>query len=198
MEGRVGGARRAALGEPGEWQGGRGAGTPRSGPRCCSGCGISRNLGAGERAETQKEERRCGCRRRVQQTAGPQDRGKQERNKQKGYEMERKTETETGRGGGRRWDTEGKRETVETREPDTRTQEDRRQETGRWTEADQGDEREVNKSDSQLTSRRKVQTWGGGRDSGLGGKVAPTEPPPPCPHHRPPPQPPSPLVGPLV
>ena len=41
-----------------------------------------------------------------------------------------------------------------------------------------------------------MQTWGGGRDSGLGGKVAPTEPPPPCLHHRPPPQPPSPQLAP--
>lgn len=49
-------------------------------------------------------------------------------------------------------------------------------------------EREVNKLDSQSASRRKVQTWGGGRDSGLGGRVMPTEPPSPNPTAtRPPP-----------
>lgn len=48
---------RAGSGElgawPGEsqggWRGARGAGTPRSGPQCCSGCGTSRNLGKEQR-----------------------------------------------------------------------------------------------------------------------------------------------------
>lgn len=46
-------------------------------------------------------------------------------------------------------------------------------------------EKEVNNLDSQLASRRKVQTWGGGRDSGLGGRVAPSEPLLPQSYHSP-------------
>lgn len=33
----------------GEWRGAPGAGIPRSGPQCCSGCGTSRNLGKEQR-----------------------------------------------------------------------------------------------------------------------------------------------------
>lgn len=70
------------------------------------------------------------------------------------------------------------------RQADTKTQRDRWQETDRGGARD--GEKEVNKSDSQLALRRKVQTWGGGRDSGLGGRAAHTEPPPPHPHRSPP------------
>lgn len=77
------------------------------------------------------------------------------------------------------------------RETDSQTprhKHDKRQEAEKWTEVDQGDGERSEQIGQSVTSRRKVQTWGGGRDSGLGGKVAPTEPPPPYPHtaHPPP------------
>lgn len=93
---------RARLGERGgrpwesrgEWLGVRGAETPRSGPRCCSGCGISRNLGGG--AETRGGSTEQGCRGRVpiRQRDPETEGGRQERDRQKGCQVE--TETEAG------------------------------------------------------------------------------------------------------
>ena len=82
---------------------------------------------------------------------------------------------------------------------DTRTQDDRRQETGRWTEADQGDERERSEQIGQSVGiEEKGADMGRGerlrvRRQGGTHRASPTLPPPP-------PAPPTPVppVGPLV
>lgn len=184
---------RARLGERGgrpwesrgEWLAARGAGTPRSGPRCCSGCGISRNLGGG--AETRGGSREYGCRGRVPQTERPQGRGREAGENQ----TERIPDGE--RDSGRESKRQRRREQRRGRDRPAGT---RTQETGRGRDGQRRakeTERERSEQIAQsVASRRKVQTWGGGRDSGLGGRWRPPSlPHPSLPHAaRPPTRPP--------
>ncbi len=124
----------------GEWQGARGAGTPRSGPRCCSGCGISRNLGGrGQKHRRKHEDGGAG--------GGPNrqrdpEAGKQERDGEKGREGGREREREK-----QARDRKVSRERVRDRDRETGVRE-----TEGMTETDRhqdGQDRRQRQSDGQ-------------------------------------------------
>lgn len=123
---------------------------------------------------------------------GPADSGtpRQREAGEKQKEGIRDVETETERDAGRGRDGGDK-----SRTPGHKTTDGKKRVDGqrRTKEMDRERSEQIGQS---VGIKEKVQTWGGGRDSGLGDKVALTEPPPPYPHRRPAPPPPSPQLAP--
>lgn len=123
---------------------------------------------------------------------GPADSGtpRQREAGEKQKEGIRDGETETERDAGRGRDGGDK-----SRTPGHKTTDGKKRVDGqrRTKEMDRERSEQIGQS---VGIKEKVQTWGGGRDSGLGDKVALTEPPPPYPHRRPAPPPPSPQLAP--